>query len=155
MALNVRPVVVAAPQSVANNRPVAGPRGGSSASLSGPVEAATAVSGSASGEGSFSAVVSQDNDNFSGRSFTPGQRRDHGDDLPNPHTGIVEFTSQGFAQLIELRDTISSGSDSSGSRDHIKTGGRSIEYASALYEAIIDITAGNKNLLGETVSITL
>lgn len=155
MASIVKPVTITPPQSVANNRPVSAQRAGSVASTSGPVEATSAISGSSLGDGAFSAVVSQDNDSFSGGSFSPGRRRSHGDDLPNPQTGIIEFTSQGFAQLIELRDTILSGSEASGKRESIRAGGRSMESASALYEAVIDIAAGNKNLLGETVSITL
>jgi len=155
MALAVKPVAVAAPQGVTNNRVTTSPRAGASAALSGPVEAANPVGGSSLGEGAFSTVVSQDESDFSGGSFSPGQRRDHHDDLPNPKTGIIEFTSQAFAQLLEMRDTISAGSSQSEGRDHGKASGRGIEYASALYESVIEIAAGNVNHRGETVSISL
>jgi len=155
MALIVKPVAVAAPQGVMTSRPASSARGGTPASMSGPVDASSPVGGSLFGDGSFSAVVTQDSSGFSGQSFTPGRRGDHENDLPNPQTGIVEFTSQGFAELLELRDTILAGSLEAEGKHRGKATGRSIEYASALYEAVIDFATGNRNLRGETISINL
>lgn len=155
MALIVKPVAVAAPQGVMTSRPASSARGGSPTSMSGPIDASSPVGSSLFSDGPFSAVVTQDDSDFSGHSFTPGRRGDHEDDLPNPKTGIVEFTSQGFAELLELRDTISAGSLDSEGKNRGKATGRSIEYASALYEAVIDFSTGNNNLRGETVSLNL
>lgn len=158
MALNVKPVPIVAPQGVTTTtRPASGPRAGASASLSGPVDASVPISGSGSGlgDGAFASVVTQDNNEFSGRSFSPGARREQGNDLPDPKTGIIEFTSQGFAELLELRDTVSGASGNADGKNRGKAMGRGIEYASALYENVIELAAGNRNLLGETVSITL
>lgn len=155
MALNVKPLPVTAPSNVTSNRPASVSRGPQTASLSGPVEAMNPISGSALGDGAFSAVVSQDDSDYTGRSFTPGSRREHGDELPNPKTGIVDITSQGFVELIELRDTFTSSSVQADGKNRGKAQGIGIEYASSLYEAVIDIAAGNSNLRGETVSLTL
>ncbi len=156
MALIVKPLPVAAPSNATVNRPVvAGARGQQTASLSGPVESLTHVSGSALGDGAFSAAVTQDDSNYTGRSFTPGSRRQPGDELPNPRTGIVDFTSQGFVELLELRETFTSGSANVEAKNRGKAKGMGLEHASSLYEAVIDIAAGNRNLRGETISLTL
>lgn len=156
MALIAKTVPVAAPPGVTASRSaVAGARGASSTHV-GPVEATNPISGAAVGDGTFSAVVSQEEGDFSGHSFTPGQQRDHrGDELPNPHTGVIQFTSQGFAELLEMRDTVTGGSSTTEGNNRGRAVGRGLDYASALYEAVVNIADGNANIRGETVSMTL
>lgn len=156
MALIAKTVPVTAPHGVTANRPVAGARGASMSTNAGPVEATNPISGAAVGDGTFSAVVSQEEGDFSGHSFTPGQQRDrHGDELPNPHTGVIQFTSQGFAELLEMRDTTTGGSTVEEGNNRGKALGRGLDYASAMYEAVVNIADGNTNIRGETVSMTL
>lgn len=158
MALIAKPIPVSATHGVTTNRPVAAPRGGSSSSHAGPVEATNAISGTSYGDSTFSGIVSQDAGEFgdqSFNSFTPGQHRDPNDELPNPHTGVIQFTSQGFAELLEMRDTLTGGSSDSDGNNRGRALGRGLDYVSELYEAVVNITDGNGNIRGETVSMTL
>lgn len=158
MALIAKPLPVSASQGVANTRPVIAPRGGSASSHAGPVEATNPISGASYGDGTFSGIVSQEEGDFSGHSFnsfTPGHQRDHNDELPHPHTGVIQFTSQGFAELLEMRDTVTGGSSDTEGNNRGRALGRGLDYASALYEAVINIADGNGNIRGETVSMTL
>ena len=155
MALVAKPVSVTTPQNVTANRPATVARAGPTSNLGGAIESINPTSGALIEDGAFSAVAGQGNQDFLGQSpFS--SRRDNSESPPDPRTGIVNVTSQGFVELLELRDTVTSGGagDGSGADDGARSG-RLIGQAVALYEASIEISAGNMNLRGETISMTL
>ncbi len=157
MALVAKPVSAAAPQNAAAIRPANLARAGVASSLGGAVDSVAHAGSALVENGAFSVVVGQGNREFAGQSsYSFSQRHDQGNPLPNPGTGIVDLTSQGFVELIELRDTLTSnGSDGNRAVEAGARTGRLIRQAVALYEASIEIAAGHVDLRGETISITL
>ncbi len=156
MALVAKPVAATTPPGVTANRPSTVARAGTTSNLGGAVDSISAINGSSVGEGGFSVVVGQGERDFYDQSSSYPRQSGNGG-LPNPHTGVVDVTSQGFVTLLELRDTVTAGGGDA-DRGGINSGrlsGRLAGHAVALYEASIESAAGNVNIRGETVSLTL
>lgn len=152
-----KPVSAPTAPSVTANRPSTLARTGAPSNLGGAIDSISQLGDSSVGEGGFSVVVGQGERDFYDQSPS-NQRFNHNNNggLPNPHTGVVDVTSQGFVSLIELRDTVTgSAGDSENGGNVTKTTGRLISRAVALYEASIESAAGNVNIRGETFSLTL
>ncbi len=154
MALIAKTLAGTAAQSVATNRPAQAPRGGSSSNLMGPVDSVSPPSGSALGDGSFSAIVGQGEQDLS-QHFASSSHRRQEEELPNPQTGFIEVNSASFASLLELRDTLPGGELERGSDTNDRFAGKLVGKAVAIYENSIEIVSGTRDLRGETISLVL
>ena len=165
MALVARAVSATSAPGVTASRPSTVARTGMPSNMGGPVDSIYPTSGTSIGEGGFSVVVGQEggSDHYDHPSSFSNSRhgsnnglRNPQNSLPNPHTGVVDVTSQSFVSLLELRDTVTVGpADTEGNSTAAQVAGRLIGHAVALYEASIESAEGNIVLRGESVSLTL
>jgi hypothetical protein len=159
MALVAKPVTATAPPSVTANRPSTVARTGSPSNLYGAVDSISPTGGAAMGDGGFSVVVGKDGESDfydQSPSSDPRQGGSSAARLPNPHTGVMDVTSQGFVSLLELRDTVTAGADEGeGGNAAGRFAGRLVGQAVALYEASIENAEGNFDVRGESLSLTL
>lgn len=158
MALATKPVSVTVPQSVGPAaRSTSLARAGSASSPGGAIDSVGSASGALIEDSSFSAVAghSRNSRDFSDRSFF-SSRQGRDDSPPNPGTGIVNVTSQGFVELLQLRDVFMPGGASEGTAVEKKIRlGHMAGRAVALYEISVEIATGGLNIRGGTVSLTV
>ena len=161
MALMAKIASAASSAGVSSNRPVSANSRGGSGNLMGPVDSASPSSGIALDTGVFSAVTGGGDQSSSRHSFMSSQQQQQPQHqsqqlAPSPSTGIIDMSSQGFAEIIELRDMVSAGAFDGQEVGNAKAARSKLHSkVTTSYEASIEIASGRQTIRGESLSIQL
>jgi len=157
MGLAVKPQNHLGVHTALPSRPIAGPRFMPPANQAGPVEPSYPISDSMHEENSYRSIALHEDGGFSGNAYdTLYNKQNKGRrELPNPHTGILQISTQGFAELFEVKNSSSHEYSGSYANNNAKALGHRLDHASALYETSMGMGDNTSFVRGETVSMIL